>query len=303
MLQAVLANPNHPQYGVATIPFPVKNSDYESTMDLLEPLEIGDAVKQDCRIEEIRSELSALKRLERSNANLDEIDYLAKRLDSFDEYEKAQFQGMASRLDLHGIDEFINLSFCCQEATVATDFRGLESLGRRHYLTMNGGSAAVEEMKNKDFREIALALLEGAVGRVTPYGVVYDNDFEMAQLYDGRNFPQYRYEDCLMEVEMSSRYAPPDSPAAYLYLPVSQTQIERTMFGFGTRFSAYRASSCSHITTTDSSVSCTTRPEFKSSPPPASTISSRGTIPTASLPSCSSAITTLPNGPVANRVR
>jgi len=233
MLQAVLSNPNHPQYGVATIPFPVKNSDYESTMDLLEPLEIGDAVKQDCRIEKIRSELSALKRLERSNANLDEIDYLAKRLDSFDEYEKAQFQGMASRLDLHGIDELINLSFCCQEATVVTDFRDLESLGRRHYLTMNGGSAAVEEMKNKDFCEIALALLEGAVGRVTPYGVVYDNDFEMAQLYDGRNFPQYRYEDCLMEVEMSSRYAPPDSPAAYLYLPVSQTQIERTMLRVG----------------------------------------------------------------------
>lgn len=113
------------------------------TADLLEPLEIGDALKQDCRIEEIRSDLSALKRLERTNANLDEIDYLAKRLDSFDEYEKALFQGMASRLDLHGIDEFINLSFCCQEATVATDFRDPESLGRRHYLTMNGGAAAV----------------------------------------------------------------------------------------------------------------------------------------------------------------
>lgn len=96
MLQAVLANSNHPQYGVATIPFPVKNSDYESTMDLLEPLEIGDAVKQDCRIEEIRSELSALKRLERSNANLDEIDYLAKRLDSFDEYVRAWPHGSVS---------------------------------------------------------------------------------------------------------------------------------------------------------------------------------------------------------------
>ena len=186
---------NHPQYGVATIPFPNKNSDYESTMDLLEPLEIGNALKRDCRIEEIRSELSALKQLERTNANLDEIDYLAKRLDSFDEYEKAQFQGMASRLDLHGIDEFINLSFCCQEATVATDFRDLESLDRRHYLTM-GGAAAVEEMKSKDFREIALALLEGAVGRATPYGVVYDNDIEMAQLYDGRNVPH-----CLMELK------------------------------------------------------------------------------------------------------
>jgi hypothetical protein len=111
---------------------------------------------------------------------------------------------MASRLDLHGVDEFINLTFCCQEVTVVTDFNNLESLGRRHYLTLGGG-ASMEEMQGKDFRSVALALLDGEVGRVTPYGVVYDNGFEMSQLYDGRNFPEYCYEDCIMEVEMSSR--------------------------------------------------------------------------------------------------
>ena len=208
MIQAVLANRQHPEYGVATIPFPISKEEYENTLALLE-------------------------QLEQSEANLDELDYLVKRLDSFDDYEKTEFQGMASRLDLHGIDEFINLTFCCQEATVVTDFNDLEALGRRHYLTMNGGCASTEELSKVDGEAVARQLLDQQAGRVTPYGVAYDNDFERTQLYDGHSFPQYRYEDCLMEVEMSSRYAPPDSPAAYLDLPVSQTQIERTMLRAG----------------------------------------------------------------------
>ncbi|MEA5142635.1 MAG: hypothetical protein VB023_03535 [Oscillibacter sp.] len=230
--QAVLSNQHHPESGVVTVPFPITRAEYDNTIALLEPLEIGDALRRDCRIDEVSGGFPVLKQLERTNVNLDELDYLAKRLDSFDDYEKTEFQGMASRLDLHGVDEFINLTFCCQEVTVVTDFNNLESLGRRHYLTLGGG-ASMEEMQGRDFRSVALALLDGEVGRVTPYGVVYDNGFEMSQLYDGHSFPQYRYEDCLMEVEMSSRYAPPDSPAAYLYLPISQTQIERTMLRVG----------------------------------------------------------------------
>lgn len=233
MIQAVLVNRQHPEYGVATVPFPISKEEYENTLALLEPLEIGDAVKRDCCVEEIRGDFPALKQLEQSEANLDELDYLVKRLDSFDDYEKTEFQGMASRLDLHGIDKFINLTFCCQEATVVTDFNDLEALGRRHYLTMNGGCASTEELSKVDGEAVARQLLDQQAGHVTPYGVAYDNDFERTQLYDGHSFPQYRYEDCLMEVEMSSRYAPPDSPAAYLYLPESQTQIERTMLRAG----------------------------------------------------------------------
>ena len=230
--QAVLSNAQHPEYGVLTVPFPIPAEQYDEIIEMLEALEIGDPLKRDCRVDEISGHWPVLKNTERTVANIDELDYIAKRLDSFDKYEKTQFQGMASRLELHGVDEFINLTFCCQEVTVVTDFNNLESLGRRHYLTLGGG-ASMEEMQGRDFRSVALALLDGEVGRVTPYGVVYDNGFEMSQLYDGHSFPQYRYEDCLMEVEMSSRYAPPDSPAAYLYLPVSQTQIERTMLRVG----------------------------------------------------------------------
>ncbi len=55
MIQAVLGNPNHPEYGVATIPFPIPHDQYAHCMELLEALEIGDAVKTDCKVEKIDS--------------------------------------------------------------------------------------------------------------------------------------------------------------------------------------------------------------------------------------------------------
>ena len=48
MFQAVLSNRDHPEYGVATIPFPIPHDQYAHCMDLLEALEIGDAVRADC---------------------------------------------------------------------------------------------------------------------------------------------------------------------------------------------------------------------------------------------------------------
>ena len=75
MIQAVLANRQHPEYGAATVPFPISTEEYENTLALLEPLEIGDAVKHDCCAEEIRGDFPALKQLEQSEASLDELDY------------------------------------------------------------------------------------------------------------------------------------------------------------------------------------------------------------------------------------
>lgn len=231
--QAVLANAQHPEYGIATIPFPIEQGKYDHTVELLKPLEIGDAVRQDCRIVEVCGDWPTLKQMEEAQTNLDELDYLAKRLDSFDAYEKTQFQSMAFRLDLHGVDELINLTFCCQEATVIADFDDLAALGRKHFLTMQGGCAPISEVSSIDGEEIARQLIDCQVGRVTPYGVVYDNHFEMAQFYDGHNFPQYRYEDCVMEVEMRPLNAPKDISGTFLYLPLIQTQIERAMLRAG----------------------------------------------------------------------
>ena len=67
MIQAVLGNPYHPEYGVATIPFPIPHDQYAHCMELLEALEIGDAVKADCQVQEINSFYSVLKRMEMLN--------------------------------------------------------------------------------------------------------------------------------------------------------------------------------------------------------------------------------------------
>ena len=210
MIQAVLTNSQHPEYGVVTVPIPIPREEYDHVMELLAPLEMGDSVAQDCHIEEISGDFPVLRQLEQTNANLDEFDYLAKRLDSFDNYEKAQFQGMASKLGLHGVDELINLTFCCQETTIITDFSNLEKVGRRHFLTLGGG-ISLEKMQGEDFREIARCLIESEVGYITPYGVTYSNGMELSQIYNGKQFPEYLYEDCMMELELTPNTEPEDT--------------------------------------------------------------------------------------------
>ena len=81
MIQAVLSNPSHPEYGVATIPFPIPRDQYAHCMELLEALEIGDAVKADCKVEKIDSFYTVLKRTEMLTVNVEELNYLAKRLE------------------------------------------------------------------------------------------------------------------------------------------------------------------------------------------------------------------------------
>ena len=94
-MQVILSNPKHPEYGQVTIPLPLPRDQYDDCVELLKKLEIGSATEQDCQVMEISSAFPALKRLEMLTVNLDELDYLAKRLESFDVGEAAQFQAMA----------------------------------------------------------------------------------------------------------------------------------------------------------------------------------------------------------------
>ena len=76
MIQAVLGNPHHPEYGVATIPFPIPRDQYAHCMELLEALEIGDAVKTDCKVEKVDSFYTVLKCTEMLTVNVDELNAL-----------------------------------------------------------------------------------------------------------------------------------------------------------------------------------------------------------------------------------
>ncbi len=125
MMKAVVTSAAHPEFGAATIPFPIPDNEYDHT----------------------------LERLEGSEVNVDELDYLAKQLDRFCESEDSQFLTMAHKLDLSGIKDFIGLTFCCQQATVITDFSDLDRVGRDHCMNINGGSMPTEEYGRYMIRE------------------------------------------------------------------------------------------------------------------------------------------------------
>lgn len=230
MIQAVLVNPNHPKYGVATIPFPIPRDQYTYCMDLLEALEIGDAVKADCKVEKIDSFYTVLKRTEMLTVNVEELNYLAKRLDGFDAGEAAQFQAMVHNLELFELKDLINLTFCCQQATVITDFSDLAAIGRDHYMNLHGGSASVDELNALDGKGTARQLIESGSGTITPYGVVYDNGMKLEQIYDGRFFPCYYYEPNAITVAVTSKSEPEDTEhITWLYLPMVQEEIDRAL--------------------------------------------------------------------------
>ena len=230
IIHAVLGNPNHPEYGVATIPFPIPHDQYAHCMELLEALEIGDALKADCQVEEIDSFYSVLKRTEKLTVNVEELNYLAKRLDSFDVGEAAQFQAMAHKLELSELKDLINLTFCCQEATVITDFSDLAAVGRDHYMNLHGGCATVTELEVLDGDGTARQLIESGSGTVTPYGVVYDNGMKLEQAYDGQFFPCYYYEPHATTVAVTSKSEPEDTAhTTWLYLPMAQEEIDRAL--------------------------------------------------------------------------
>ena len=234
MMYAVLSNPNHLKYGVATIPFPIPRDQYTYCMDLLEALEVGDTVKADCKVVEFDSVYTVLKRMKALTVNVEELNYLVKRLESFDTGEAAQFQAMAHKLELFELKNLINLTFCCQQATVITDFSDLAAVGRDHYMNLHGGSAKTEELDALDGKETARQLIENGGGTITPYGVVYDNGMKLEQVYDGRFFPCYYYEPNVITVAVTAKSEPEDTEhITWLFLPMVQEEIDRALLRGG----------------------------------------------------------------------
>ena len=129
IIHTVMGNRSHPEYGVASIPFPIPTEEYPCIIEMLEALEVGDVLKPDCHIAEIESPLPVLECLEDTDINVDGLDYLAKRLDSLSDHELQQFQAMAAKNGCCKIKDLINLTFSCQTVTVVSDFSDLESIG------------------------------------------------------------------------------------------------------------------------------------------------------------------------------
>ena len=230
MFEATLRNRSQPKLGALAVTFPIPEERYENVILALQNLQIGDVRKQDCCIESIRApDCPALLRMTNTMANVDELDWLGKQLESFDRYELLQFNAAVERFGLSAADELIDLSFCAREVTVVSDFNDLELVGKRHYLTVHGACDS-EELENLDGKETALALISGQPGYVTQYGVVYDNSIKLEQAYDRKHLPPiWMAENCILELKIRATGEDDPKKQEWVQLPASQIKLERAM--------------------------------------------------------------------------
>lgn len=234
LFKASLKNNNIPELGAVTVEFPIPEDRYEETIRALEKIKIGTTLDKDCCVADLRStDCPALRRTINRMANVDELDWLAKQLESFDRYELLQFNSAAERFDLSSVGEMMDLSFCSREVTVISDFNDLENVGRRHYLTLLI-TGTPEEQGPLVGTETAQRLIAGQPGHVTQYGVVYDNGMKLKQAYDGKHLPQSWWaENCLMELEIGAQGETDKKKFEWVQLPTSQIKLERAMLRAG----------------------------------------------------------------------
>ena len=112
MFEATLKNRSSAHFAPVTITFPIPEDQYEQAILALKKSQIGDARAQDCLVVDVCApNCPALVRMTGTMANVDELDWLAREMESFDRYELLQFNAAVDRFGLTAADELIDLSF------------------------------------------------------------------------------------------------------------------------------------------------------------------------------------------------
>lgn len=155
---------------------------------------------------------------------LDELNYLMKRLDSFDEGEMNTFCAAASGQKLSSLKDMINLTFNIHCYSLVDDFSDLDRLGKNLYLNFMGSVPTKEfsEFDGKAYVEKIMA--ENMQPLVTHYGLIYENGNQPQQVYNGRTFPAYWYEPNPITLGITYK-----GDTEYLYLPVEKSELDKAL--------------------------------------------------------------------------
>ena len=163
-----------------------------------------------------------LKVLETQSVSMDQLNYLAKRLDVLSDNQCKQFEAAMKHFKLTEIKDLINLTFNLSKYTFIEDVQNLENVGRIHFENLLGGLGIDEQdEENCNFAEIGRQLLDSGKGIAIGQGILFENDeIEYTEVYNGRTFPQFVSQECLAIVEM--KYG---EDSEYLYLPCEDAEI------------------------------------------------------------------------------
>ena len=177
-------------------------------------------------VSHIDGDIRELSVLQDRFINVDELNYLAKRLDSFSKKELNQFRAAVLVIKPVELKDMINLTFNLHNYTLISDFSDMKSVGKTHALNIEG-AIAVDQEPFVDYRAIGEELLSTG-GTTTPYGVLFQNGIHMDEVYDGQVFPEFLYEGCVFATAIG--YA---DETETLYMPCAETSIEKAFRRLG----------------------------------------------------------------------
>ena len=232
-MQILLSNPAQPELEGATLPFPIPDEEYASCMKLLESIGLGAVSDRDCRVEAIFQGPSSLDCLIGSSVNVDELDILARILENIEmDGDLEKFEAMTEIKGYSQIEDLINLSVCCQNIGIITDFSKLKEAGQ-DYVAVNAGPVPPEAAKGGDGEAIMKSLIAAGKGRITQYGVVFDSGLQVKPVYRGDNLPAVADRVMLAEAILTPTAAPQEREELVLLLPMPEKRLERMLMRAG----------------------------------------------------------------------
>ena len=202
--------------------FPCSEAEYQATCEELE-------LKDNYAFVRGVVEPKALALKKDTFVNLDEINYLAKRMDSFDQKELFSFFAAVEAGDYISTKDLINLTFNQTCYTLIRDVSNLKSVGRNYVLCREVAISA-DELEKMDLEKIGRELLSTCKGIPTKYGLLFRNEGVVFEaVYKGKGFPPYYYTGGeVLGVEIKK-----NGEKDYIYFPCEKTEIERVLKRIG----------------------------------------------------------------------
>ena len=104
-------------------------------------------------------------------ANLDELNYLARRMESFDYHEYDQFLIGITKLENPTEKDLINLTFNLDHFTLCKDVSSYGKIGREYVMNTEGAVPAHDEDDPK-YAAIGKALIDRGLAQITAKGLL-----------------------------------------------------------------------------------------------------------------------------------
>lgn len=229
MLKLTLRKSDAPSYRTVAIEFPAIEGDLQKALD---GIGVGVTTEKSCLVDKISGDEGALGQLTGQCVNADEVQYLAKRMDSFDKKEMQTFRAAAFNQQLTEVKDLINLTFNLQCHCLVSNFIDAAAIGKNFEFSRRM-AMTMDEIKSTDFAEIGRKIIGEKKGAITPYGVLYATGNQPELVYNGKQFPEYSYRGDRVAVVTLEAGTRPDCRYEYLYLPCWKVEIDKAVNRLG----------------------------------------------------------------------